>query len=107
MANLVPLQLDKDTGRIVAKGITGIGGPDLPLGCFFTCGYVFTQTLASNVWLVTHNTGLSKGLVQIYDDMNKLLLPDEVMFVDVNTVLVTFATAITGKAYLTLIHDVL
>ena len=112
MANLVPLQLDKDTGRIVAKGIPGTGGgppsvgPELPLGCFFTCGYIFTQIFASDAWLVSHNTGLSKGLVQIYDDMNKLLLPDEVMFVDGNTILVMFATAITGKAYLTLIDDV-
>jgi hypothetical protein len=109
VANLVPLNLDKDTGRIVAlDGVSsgGSSGSDLPLGCFETCGYIFTQVSPTNTWMVTHNTGLSNGHVQIFDNTNRYILPDEIMFVDANTVLVLFTAPMAGKAFLNLIDNV-
>ena len=111
MANLVPLQLDKDTGRIVASDISGTGGGgggggDLPVGCFQTCGFIFNQLSVTDTWFVSHNTGLTKGQIQVFDSLNRLIMPDEVMFVDSNSVLILFATATTGKAYLNLIDDI-
>lgn len=107
MANLVPLFLDKDSGKLVARdGSTSGGGGTLPPGCFEMCGYAFSQPTPAAAWFIAHNTGLSKGLVQVYTTTNELIIPDDVIFVDPNTIIITLSTAMNGQAYLGLIDDV-
>jgi len=59
--------------------------------------YVFSQASAANPWLVTHNLGKYPA-VSVVDSGNNEIVPD-VMYVDVNTLTLTFAAATSGTAY--------
>ena len=52
MANLIPMQLDKDTGRTVLsrQGLGSGGVGNLPAGFFQTMGYVHVEAVVSNAW---------------------------------------------------------
>ena len=97
MANLVRLNLDRDTGRIVAGGTVesggGSGGPVVT-----SDGYLFTQGVASDLWTINHFAGTTNLLIQIFDSANNLVIPDNVELVNINTVEVTLSTPITGTA---------
>lgn len=92
MANLVPINLDKDTGRLVARG-GGLGGPP-------ASGFLFEQLVASDSWTVPHNKLNDRVIVQVYDDVGEFTIPDKIEIVDINTVEITFAEPMTGTAHL-------
>jgi drug/metabolite transporter superfamily protein YnfA len=46
---------------------------------------------------VTHNFGTKNVLVSVYDNTDKMIIPQEVVTTDVNTVTITLATATTGR----------
>ena len=92
MANLVPLHIDKETGRIVARG--GHGGGR------FAIGFLFEQLIPSAVWTIPHNQSNDRVLVQVYETTGEFILPDEITIVDINTVQITFGTAMEGTAHL-------
>lgn len=100
MANLVPLFLDKDTGKIVAKD-SSISG-----GIFQAIGYSHIQTIASTVWTIYHNGGTMFVMTQIFDTNDLQVIPSEIETVDMDTVEVTFNTPQTGKALLVLFQPV-
>lgn len=60
---------------------------------------VFTQSVASAVWTITHNFGLSP-VVRLMDSSGNTVYATPVD-VDLNTVSVTFPTPQAGKAVLT------
>lgn len=97
MANLIPINLDKDTGQLVAKGGVsgGGGGPGGP----FASGYLHLQTVSQVTWIVSHNGGTENVVVQIYDNSGDLVLPDRVHIVDINTVEINFEAAMDGRAH--------
>lgn len=66
------------------------GGADL--------NYVFTQTGPSATWSVTHNLGKFPS-VSVVDSGGSLIIPD-VLYIDGNSVTVSFGAATSGKAYL-------
>lgn len=59
--------------------------------------YLHTQGTSSASWTVTHNLNTVNVSVTVYDGSN-IILPDTIVATDVNTVTITFNTAITGKA---------
>lgn len=92
MVNFVPLQVDKDTGNIHAKAFPGGGG--VPFGT----GYFHDQLISDTLWVIPHNENNQQLLVQVFDDDEKFILPDEIEIVDFNTIHVKFGAAMTGTA---------
>jgi len=60
--------------------------------------YVHTQGAAADPWVITHGLGTLDVIVQVYDNSNNLIIPNEVTITDTNTVTIDFGNAITGKA---------
>ena len=98
MANLVRLNFDKITGKMVAGGDieSGGGGPSGPTG--IAEGYLHVQSVASDLWTINHFAGTSLLLIQIFDSASNLIIPDNIELVNINTVEVTLATPATGTA---------
>ena len=95
MSNLVPLHLDKETGRFVASNkASGI----VPIGGAF--GYVHHQIVASSIWSIPHNGNTNHVICQIYDNSYNLLLSDELHIVDINNIQVTFGVPQDGFAHI-------
>jgi hypothetical protein len=93
MTNLVPIQLDRDTGRLYARAVTGSGASSVT-------GYQFTQASAISTWNIAHNLGSETVITQIYDNTNTLIIPDSVVIVDEDNITVTFGAAQAGIAIL-------
>jgi hypothetical protein len=100
MTNLVPLYVDKNSGKIVASNNGGVGGGGLPTGDAF--GYVHVQTASSNQWIVIHDKNTRAVIYQVYTDMLEHVYPDEVIINDENTITINFAYPMTGIAHLVL-----
>lgn len=93
MANLVPLHIDKQTGKIVAKG--GAGGPN-----FATKGFLYEQILPSDTWIIPHNCDSDQLIAQVYDNTGMFVLPDEIEIVDTNTVIIRFTSPQEGTGHI-------
>lgn len=94
MANLVPLQIDKDTGRIVAKIIPGTvsGSVGLP--------FFFHQPTPILTWNIIHNKNTKKFMVQIFDETTfQVVFPDQIEIVDDNQINVYFLEGQAGYAH--------
>ena len=107
MANLVPLHLDKDTGELVATRNPGTGtGGGGGGGTGGAEGYLHIQNIATSAWSIVHNQATDLLLVQVYTTAGDMIIPDEVTLVDINTVEITFSTAITGRAHIIFFESV-
>mgnify|MGYP005631255753 CR=1 FL=1 len=60
--------------------------------------YIHTQTIASATWTITHNLGSQYVSVICVDATDKQLLPAIVTFTDITSLIITFSSAISGKA---------
>lgn len=60
--------------------------------------YVHTQGDASTTWTITHNLQTGTPAVQIYDETNLMIIPDEIEPTGISEVTVTFNSAVTGRA---------
>jgi hypothetical protein len=60
--------------------------------------YVHAQAVASASWNITHNLQSGTPVVQVYDELNQQVIPDEVEPASQNAVTVTFNSAMTGRA---------
>jgi hypothetical protein len=100
--NIVPLQLEKNTGKLIAKDITLVGdcGPR-PVGASCLWGYVHDESVPSDTWTVEHNLGSNDINVQIYDENGIQILPNEVIVLDINTIIIDFNVPQSGTANLT------
>jgi len=93
MANLVALHIDKDTGEIVARGgTTGGGGSG--------AGYLFEQLTPALQWTVPHSQSSDLVLVQVYDELGELTIPDSVVILDLQSIEINFLDAMAGTAHL-------
>lgn len=95
MANLIPLNLDKDTGKIIARGGRGGG-----LGSDTAGGFLFEQLAPSDTWNVPHNQENDRVLVQIYDETGNFTIPDEIIIVDINNIQILFNAPMEGTAHI-------
>ena len=93
MANLVALHIDKETGEIVARGgSTGGGGSG--------AGYLFEQLSPALTWNVPHGQASDQVLVQVFDEVGELTIPDAVVIINLNNIEITFLDAMAGTAHL-------
>ena len=87
--------LGKVGGVIQGVAVDGLGSDGTLLKSYvhFELGSPPVST-----WVVEHNQALEHYVVNVYDDNGDVLIPDEIQYVDENTVHIMFGTAITGKA---------
>jgi len=60
--------------------------------------YVHEQTSTATTWTITHNLGEENVILQVYNDSNEMIIPDTVTPTDTNEIVMTFNTAIAGRA---------
>ena len=94
MANLVVLHIDKETGKIVARG--GRVGPR-----FTSKGFLHEQLTPSALWPINHDCDSDLVIVQIYDITGNFILPERITIVDSDNVNVEFNVPIQGSAHIT------
>jgi hypothetical protein len=97
-------------GTIGVQGPAGIGGADVgntddvpegALNKYFTVervSYEHDQGAASNSWIVTHNLGFKPNVTVIDSAGN--IVEGEITYTNSNSLTVSFASAFSGKAYL-------
>lgn len=56
------------------------------------------QSASSTSWVISHNLKSNDPIVIIYDDTDNMIIPDEIVPTDEDTVTVTLNTTNTGKA---------
>lgn len=93
MANLVPLHVDKDSGKIVARG-GGIGGRATARG------FLYEQIVAASVWNIPHNKENDRVIVQIYDEVGEFTIPDKIDIIDINNIQITYGAPMAGTAHI-------
>ena len=92
------------SGQPGPQGIQGPAGPAGPTGATGpagptqTLGYVHTQNTVSSTWSITHNLGFKPNVTT--EDSAGTVIEGSIAYPDVNTVVLTFSTATSGKAYL-------
>ena len=95
-SNLVPLHVDKVTGKIVGK----FTGGSIPSGGSFLYGYDHIQSIISDIWTINHNFSNSDILCQVYDTDNQLIFPDNIRVIDGNNIEIEFTSPQLGHAHI-------
>jgi len=57
-----------------------------------------TQSGASTTWVFTHNLNELHPIIQVWDENDDIIIPQNIRATDVNTITITFSTARTGSA---------
>lgn len=96
MQNLIPLQLDKVTGKIFAKEIA------VNSGTFQVTGFTQEFGVASATWNINHNGSTTFVMVQIFDESAQEIMSDTVSIIDLNNITITFSEPQLGTALLLL-----
>ena len=60
--------------------------------------YTHVQGTSASTWSITHNLNTTSVNVQIYDNLNKVIIPDSIETVSANAVEVLFNTSQAGRA---------
>ncbi len=60
--------------------------------------YTHSQESSSSVWSITHNLNTTSVSIQVFDQTNKVIIPDEIQTTGPNTAVVTLGTSIPGRA---------
>jgi hypothetical protein len=92
--NLVPLYVDKETGKTVATGERTAASPGT------TEGNAFFQTVESTTWTITHNKNTTTFVYQIFTNTMEQVWPDFVTINDPNEMTIHFLTAMSGVVYI-------
>jgi hypothetical protein len=93
-----PPSLGFSTPLVVNASGTGTGGPTGSSGTVAEQTFVFTQSTAAAVWVITHNLGVCPAIVVIDSASN--VIEGDIHYNDLNTVTLTFSGAFAGIAYL-------
>lgn len=75
----------------VVQGVTISGIPK---------SFVHTQGTSNGTWTIVHNKNSLDVMIQIYDENNKVIIPEDIAVTDLNTVTITFSAAQDGRAVL-------
>lgn len=59
------------------------------------------QLTESESWVITHNLNTLNPIITVYDDNNKVIIPEDITGTSINIVTVTFSLPIKGYAVLT------
>lgn len=89
--NLIPMLLDKATGKYVAAHIYSdqSGGGDV-------VGYRHNQAIADTFWTVAHNKNSVNFICQVFDQTGEEVGAEKIAVHDINTITVTFASPQAG-----------
>lgn len=68
------------------------------LGGAATSSYIHTQMVAATIWTVEHNLGKYPSVTVV--DSGNTVVVGEVRYIDTITVVLTFTSSFSGKAYL-------
>ena len=60
--------------------------------------YTHRQTTASNTWNIVHNLNTNDVVIMVYDDLNRMVIPDEIEILGPSSATVSLNTPLTGKA---------
>lgn len=77
------------------------GAEGLPVWIPLTVGlgtFIHNQTIASSFWVVSHGLNQRNPMVQIYDDQNDIVIPDQIESIDDNTLVIHFSMNMVGRA---------
>jgi hypothetical protein len=78
-----------------------VGAGQLPIWVPLTneiTAYTHTQAEVSQSWAVVHNLNTTSVNIQVYDNLNRVVIPSEIETNDMNTATVSFNTASAGRA---------
>ena len=64
--------------------------------------YVHNQTVLSSSWVISHDFNSAIAMVQVFDDTNKMVIPNEIDLSVENQVTITFGQTVQGKAVIML-----
>lgn len=105
MANTVTVQVIEYPSNIVVEEeeidiIIGETGPQGPAGVVdpTSLGYVHTQNTPSTTWTISHGLGFIPNITVV--DSGGTVVEGSYNYPNANTVVLTFSSAFSGKAYL-------
>ena len=61
--------------------------------------YTHNQAVVSNTWIIEHNLNKHPS-VTVIDSAETVIVPNQITYIDKNTITVSFLSAFSGKAYL-------
>jgi hypothetical protein len=99
--NIVATDVIRISVDVVSSNGYTTGGQVINISGTYSFGdksYVHTQVTSQNIWNITHNLN-KKPSVTIVDDGDNVVVAD-VRYISQNQITITFAGAISGKAYL-------
>lgn len=88
--NLIPILLDKSTGKYIASNAGFSGGGDGGGGGTNT-GYRHNQTVPDTIWTVSHHKQSVYFICQVFDANGDEIITEKTEVLDLNTIMVTFA----------------
>ena len=91
-SNLVPLHVDKNTGKIVARRFSGTTA--------YARGYFAEFLVAQDTWVIEHNEDTTRLIYQIYDEDYNMIIPNNVEIVDENTLVITWNSPQRGFVHI-------
>jgi hypothetical protein len=72
----------------------------VPLPPVYAPGITYIQTVAATTWTINTALGYDPGGITVIDGSGTIWLPESITYPSVNQVVLTFATAVAGTAYL-------
>ena len=105
MANTVTVEIIENNSQVILEEetveiIIGETGPQGPAGTldYGQLGYVHLQNSASTTWSITHGLGFVPNITVV--DSGGTVVEGSYNYPDANTVVLTFSSEFSGKAYL-------
>jgi hypothetical protein len=105
MANVVTVQIIENTSNVIVNEeeidiIIGETGPQGPSGQVdpSLIAYAHTQNVASDTWSITHGLGFIPNITVV--DSGGTVVEGSYNYPNANTVVLTFSSPFSGKAYL-------
>jgi hypothetical protein len=89
------------TGSLFVSGSTISGsfkGDGSQITGLTAGGKIHTQTSAASTWTVSHNLRVQYPNVTVYDNNNNVIIPQTIVATDLNTLTLTFGSAVAGYA---------
>jgi hypothetical protein len=105
VANTVTVEIIENNSQVILEEetveiIIGETGPQGPVGeiDYGQLGYVHLQNSASTTWSITHGLGFVPNITVV--DSGGTVVEGSYNYPDANTVVLTFSSEFSGKAYL-------